>query len=29
METIIAAIGTTGYIYPNEFELHWSLLIVS
>lgn len=20
--------GITGYIYPNEFELHWSLLIV-
>jgi len=28
METIIANIGTTGYIYPNEFELHWGLLIV-
>ncbi len=33
METVIANItsaipGTTGYIYPNEFELHWGLLIV-
>lgn len=33
METVIANIanilpGTTGYIYPNEYELHWGLLIV-
>jgi len=20
--------GITGYIYPNEFELHWGLLVV-
>ena len=33
MESVIANIATgleriTGYIYPNEFELHWGLLIV-
>lgn len=33
METVIANIagalpGTSGYIYPNEFELHWGLLVV-
>ncbi|MEE9442468.1 MAG: NrfD/PsrC family molybdoenzyme membrane anchor subunit [candidate division Zixibacteria bacterium] len=33
METILAnaveaIAGATGYIYPNEFELHWGILIV-
>jgi len=33
METVILAVieklpGVTGYIYPNEYELHWGLLIV-
>lgn len=28
LNTAITATGATGYIYPNEFELHWSLLIV-
>lgn len=33
METVIATVsgalaGATGYIYPNEFELQWGLLIV-
>jgi predicted membrane protein len=33
MESILANIGealgkASGYIYPNEFELHWSILVV-
>ena len=28
LNTAITATGATGYIYPNEFELHWGLLVV-
>lgn len=33
MESTVAAVlqqahGATGYMYPNEYELHWSILIV-
>lgn len=28
VQTMAEATGVSGYVYPNEYELHWSLLIV-